>query len=496
MAISDSEVAKLIIRVVNKQVTDAYARQSVNKLPERYEVRETELQDAYREAYKHIWNQAVKNKDPKWPDPAGKFKHVLEAGFKAAGSAAYNWINKSLDHSSTKRTLRAEGTGKAPIVFLQPQGMHKPFHSKMKTAGLRELNEHLKNAGLSEIRFYEDLKKAGEDNARNRADDMLFRRLLHREHLGITTTGMAALSIRSQVLDKIAPDFYKILSSKPEKDLASLLGDITTSFVPTASRGLAKLKAKKGVEMNLRLGSFIWNLSGDRAGDLVSITKLFNEWAEKALEKALKGTKILNQLKNVKDIKDAELIIGNKLAKKLAGQAGKATQNRIAARKGGKVEGETIKPKPHSSNKHTIGKAPVSEWDVYVDKKEEISHLLKIRSILNAFINKYVQDNMGQEGRLVYRTGRFASTIYVEDVKRNPGRGTLSTKFRYMEYPYRVFEGQGPRDPRTLIEFSIREILKEQVVSQLKESSNINAMTTRRGAAFPYFDKKDWAKGI
>ena len=39
MPISDTEVAKLIIRVVNKQVTDAYARQSVNKLPERYEVR-------------------------------------------------------------------------------------------------------------------------------------------------------------------------------------------------------------------------------------------------------------------------------------------------------------------------------------------------------------------------------------------------------------------------------------------------------------------------
>lgn len=497
MPISEGEVAKLIIRVVNKQVSDSYARQAVNRLPERYEVREKELQQAYREAYKHIWNKAVKEKDSRWPDLGGKIAGpILERGFKAAGTAAFNWINKSLDHGNTKRTIRAKGTGKSPIVFLQPQGMYKPFHSKMKTAGLRVLNEYIQEAGGKEIRFYADLKKAGDSKARDNADDMLFRRLLHREHLGVTTTGMAALSIRSQVLDKLAPNFYNILSSTPDNDITSLLGKIETSFIPTSSRGLAKLKTKKNLVMDLRLGSFVWNLGGDRAGDLVATSKLFDTWAAVALTEALKDTKILAQLKNSKNIKDAETILGNRLAKQIAGQAGKATQKRITTRKGKKIRGESIKPKVHPPKKHNIGNAKISKWDVFIDKKEEIGHLLKIRNILNAFITKYVQENMGQAGRLVYRTGRFANTVYIEDVRRNESRGTISTKFRYMEYPYRVFERHSSRDPRKLIEFSIREIMRDRVSQQLKETSSVNALTTRRGTAFPYFSKTEWDRGI
>lgn len=115
----------------------------------------------------------------------------------------------------------------------------------------------------------------------------------------------------------------------------------------------------------------------------------------------------------------------------------------------------------------------------YRETKKGTSSLLKIepvvpgqrRSRINiiALINRKLPDvvakNMGLP-KLVYRTGRFANSVRAVGLSEN--RDSLTVTYTYMRYPYQIFEvGSGSplatpdRDPRRLIDASIREIARE-----------------------------------
>ena len=69
------------------------------------------------------------------------------------------------------------------------------------------------------------------------------------------------------------------------------------------------------------------------------------------------------------------------------------------------------------------------------------------------------------EPRLVSRSGRFASSVRATDVVKTP-QGFPSVGYTYQRNPYQIFEdgmgkepwANGQRDPRQLIDQSIREI--------------------------------------
>ena len=72
---------------------------------------------------------------------------------------------------------------------------------------------------------------------------------------------------------------------------------------------------------------------------------------------------------------------------------------------------------------------------------------------------------------LNFRTGRFASSVFVTDVTRTP-QGFASIGYSYMKSPYQTFEpgfaqGSPQRDPRKLIDKSIREIAVQLVETRL-----------------------------
>lgn len=73
--------------------------------------------------------------------------------------------------------------------------------------------------------------------------------------------------------------------------------------------------------------------------------------------------------------------------------------------------------------------------------------------MLNQKLPELVKQNMGSQGRLRNRTGRFAESVEVVSIS---GDG-LNIGFTYQTDPYAVFEGQGNRDPRSLIDLSIRQ---------------------------------------
>lgn len=81
--------------------------------------------------------------------------------------------------------------------------------------------------------------------------------------------------------------------------------------------------------------------------------------------------------------------------------------------------------------------------------------------LFNSQLPQTVAKNMGDPA-LVYRTGRFASGVRVTDITQTP-KGFPSIGYTYQKYPYQTFEpgyaqGSPDRDPRKLIDQSIREI--------------------------------------
>jgi hypothetical protein len=103
---------------------------------------------------------------------------------------------------------------------------------------------------------------------------------------------------------------------------------------------------------------------------------------------------------------------------------------------------------------------------------EDGQSFIKLVTLLNAKLPQTVADNMGLPG-LVYRSGRFASSVRVTDVIPT-AQGYPSIGYTYQKDPYQVFEmgaGTPPwatpaRDPRKVIDASIREIAQELAVGR------------------------------
>ena len=102
---------------------------------------------------------------------------------------------------------------------------------------------------------------------------------------------------------------------------------------------------------------------------------------------------------------------------------------------------------------------------------------INLLGLLNARLHQTVLANMGSP-RLNNRTGRFVNSIRATNISRNT-RGGIGVDYTYLLNPYQVFEttsgsplASPERDPRNLIDASIREIARELVGK--------NMLTTRR----------------
>lgn len=86
---------------------------------------------------------------------------------------------------------------------------------------------------------------------------------------------------------------------------------------------------------------------------------------------------------------------------------------------------------------------------------------LALIGLLNSQLPRVVAKNM-REPYLNYQTGRFANSVQVTDVQMTP-QGFPSIGYTYQKYPYQTYErgyrrGGLDKDPRELIDRSIREI--------------------------------------
>ena len=104
-------------------------------------------------------------------------------------------------------------------------------------------------------------------------------------------------------------------------------------------------------------------------------------------------------------------------------------------------------------------------------RKVSASDMLKMIGLINKELPSVVKKNMVAP-RLQNQTGRFASSVKVTEVIQTP-KGFPSVGYTYQRNPYEVFEegssgnwANGDRDPRTLIDGSIREIAAKMAIGR------------------------------
>ena len=126
------------------------------------------------------------------------------------------------------------------------------------------------------------------------------------------------------------------------------------------------------------------------------------------------------------------------------------TQTSKTTTKTQKVKG----PKDSSKAKNAYRKHLINQFKL-------LQNPVGLKALISKKLPQTVMNNMGAPA-LENRTGRFASGVHIANVLPDR-RGGISLQYSYQLSPYQVFEGgpksnSGERDPRTLIEQSIREI--------------------------------------
>lgn len=109
------------------------------------------------------------------------------------------------------------------------------------------------------------------------------------------------------------------------------------------------------------------------------------------------------------------------------------------------------------------------------DRAGRAMSALSLTRLLNLTLYKYAQELMGRDGRLVNRTGRLAHSGVITSVSQ-AAPGTVSIYFKYMLYPYEVFEpggkmGTANRSPSQLFidatNNALRDILNPSSAKQI-----------------------------
>lgn len=105
--------------------------------------------------------------------------------------------------------------------------------------------------------------------------------------------------------------------------------------------------------------------------------------------------------------------------------------------------------------------------------------LTGLQSLINTHLQDVISANMGSGSSsniLNYRTGRFASTVKVEQMSQSR-EGMITAFYSYMKNPYATFSDGGrqsvpkTRDPKLLIAKSIREIAATKVGNRMRSVS-------------------------
>jgi hypothetical protein len=228
---------------------------------------------------------------------------------------------------------------------------------------------------------------------------------------------------------------------------------------------------------NTKIDSYTVELEsakGNRAdGQILKANKKKLERQIKAAVKKLGGIENLKGSDSIKEkyIKKTRQEVLEPFKKIGATVSAKSTK--IKEKSSNRVKSSSAKAVKASNSRKRAGRKALPALLKARKSREQSSSAqpLQLIGLLNKQLPGTVRKNM-QEPALVNRTGRFASSVQVTDVVQTP-KGYPSFGYTYQRNPYQVFEegssgnwANGNRDPRDLIDKSIREVAAQFAIGR------------------------------
>jgi len=280
--------------------------------------------------------------------------------------------------------------------------------------------------------------------------------------------------------DKNAGVFERFLDTKTAQIMHSINSSIDKDSNMTREQVLADLKKHTGIDLKVKkvddLSTIIVSIESasvnrSRGSKTGLRSKKMRGQITKILEKAnladLEGSDSLKQQK-IKKTKNAILepfrdLKSVKVSKKdkIKKSSKRPAVKRIKTKASAKVVSVAVAAKARKTKARKKA------------QESPASSMLQMVALMNKELPEVVKKNMNSPA-LVNRTGRFAESVRVTDVLKTP-QGFSSIGYTYQRDPYQVFEegsGSAPwangfRDPRALIDKSIREIALQFALGRL-----------------------------
>jgi len=235
----------------------------------------------------------------------------------------------------------------------------------------------------------------------------------------------------------------------------------------------------KNITVYGTIGSSKYNRPGSESYDWKNLRSQMEEEIAKALFGDIED--FANKAASMSPVEKIKRITTNQVIDAIVGSQNKnfrvkATKEKVQKKKKdkskvGRVDKKTSKERNTSTL--AIAASAMSNKGAATKKNSAPrSNLLRLQAILNAKLPAEVRKNMGAPA-LENQSGAFASSVRVTDISTT-AKGFPSIGYTYDKNPYQIFEmgkGKTPwasaqRDPRKLIDRSIREIASEQLVGR------------------------------
>lgn len=275
-----------------------------------------------------------------------------------------------------------------------------------------------------------------------------------------------------------------------DEDTASLLKDMKDAAKDALEEGVLTAAAFKDIEsLTIDYSQIATPKSGKIQAAYIPFVTFQDKYTNRATD-AVRERKVLKFIRTYFQERGADYLANLSGSSTLIQKAGAVAIKPLVEIKDGKVKvSATIDPKKvklktkgkasvrnskdsGGSFKRKKAKAGVPLRGKVTKAKQSTVSIASLMGLLNARINDKVAKNMGQP-RLENVSGRFAASVRVTDVTTT-SKGFPSIGYTYRTDPYQVFESTSgsrfasiDRDPRSLIDKSIREIAAELAIGRL-----------------------------
>ena len=397
-----------------------------------------------------------------------KFTEAQEAaknvkGIEEAAEYAANHVFENFISEYAKTTGKRKGTATMEgdsIVVVQPAGHHSSVKRLIVNRGFSAVQESGKLSANATKKFQQGKKR--------------FNRGTQDLHEELTTVGSFTLAtLYGKLLaSSVESGFSIAATTKIAKTVEELFGDILGEWNKNTT--ISEFEINDELEIGLTIGPSSLNPPGSENNDWKQIRSRLEDALKEAAESGdfgeeymgVGGSKPLTQqalersvhivAKQLKD-KNKNLQITIKLPKEDKNKKYKSKvkqkAKKIGRRSAGIIAAKNY-PKGDIAKKAKANQSPT-----------------RLMALINAKLPQTVASNMGAPA-LENRTGTFASSVRVTDIAPTV-KGFPSIGYTYQKNPYSVFErtsgtrfASSERDPRTLIDLSIREIAHQLVAGR------------------------------